>query len=344
MKKLLALILTLLLATLCLAACVQPADDNDVNTETLNEEIENNETDNAKPLVAEKTRVTALKGPTGMGMAKMMNDADAKYEFSLSAAPADVQGALISGTVDIAAVPTNLASVLYNKTEGKIKVLALNTEGVLYVLDSTGTIGSVEDLRGKTVGATGQGSTPEYILRYILSENGIDPDRDVNLVFYTEHAELATRMASGDVEIGMLPEPNVTTTIAKNSKLTKALDLTEEWNKIAPESALVQGCIVARQEFIDAYPDSIKNFLNEYKASVEYVNTSDNAPEIIANLGIVPSAEVAKNALPSCNICYYDSNDGLQEKLSGFLEVLHSFSPAAVGGKLPDNSFYYENK
>jgi len=329
MKKLLALTLTLILALMAFAACSdeKPAPENE-----------------SVRLVAENTRVTALKGPTGMGMAKMIKDADAKYTFEISAAPVDVQSALIAGDVDIAAVPTNVASVLYNKTQGAVKVLAINTEGVLYVLDATGEIKSVEDLKGKTIGATGQGSTPEYILRFVLRENGIDPDTDVTLEFYTEHAELATRMATGEVAIGVLPEPNVTTTLTKNDKLVKALDLTEEWNKVAPESALVQGCIVARTEFIEKYPDSVKDFLKEYSASVEYVTTAEDAPDIIAELGIVPAAAVAKKALPNCHICFYDSNLGLTEKLSGFLEVLHSFNPASVGGKLPDAEFFYENK
>lgn len=342
MKKLLALTLTLILVLLAAVSC--STAEKTTADEPENENVEKLPEEEPVKLVAENTRVTALKGPTGMGMAKMIKDADAKYTFEISAAPVDVQSALISGTVDIAAIPTNVASVLYNKTEGGIKVLALNTEGVLSVLDATGTIKTVEDLRGKTVGATGQGSTPEYIFRYILKENGIDPDTDINLVFYTEHAELATRMATGEVEIGVLPEPNVTTTLTKNEKLVKALDLTEEWNKIAPESALVQGCIVARTEFIEKYPDSVKDFLKEYSESVEYVTTQEDAPDIIAELGIVPAAAVAKKALPNCHICFYDSNLGMSEKLTGFLEVLHSFNPASVGGKLPDAAIFYENK
>lgn len=343
MKKLIAITLTLLLLVFAFASCTENATENDP-VEKENEVVENEPATEPERLVAEKTRVTALKGPTGMGMAKLISDADAKYEFEISSAPADVQAALISNNVDIAAIPTNVASVLYNKTQGAIKVLAINTEGVLYILDSTDTVKSVEDLRGKTIGATGQGSTPEYILRYILTENGIDPDKDVTLNFYTEHAELATLMATGEIEIGMLPEPNVTTTMTKNDKLVKALDLTEEWKKIAPDSALVQGCIVARTEFIEKYPDSVKDFLKEYSESVEYITTAEDAPDVIASLGIVPAAAVAKKALPNCHICYYDSNLGLSEKLSGFLEVLHSFNPAAVGGTLPDADFYYENK
>lgn len=333
MKKLFALLLVFVMSVLVLSSCSNEPDT-----------IIENPVQNEDPIVqkvAEVTRVSALKGPTGMGMAKMITDADQKYVFNIAPAPTDVQAALISGTVDIAAVPTNLASVLYNKTEGGIKVLALNTEGVLYILDSTGKIEDIDDLKGKTIGATGQGSTPEYILRYILTENGIDPDKDVTLEFYTEHAELATRMASGDVKIGMLPEPNVTTTITKNTALKNVINLTEEWSKIAPDSALVQGCIVARTEFIEKYPDSVENFLDEYKASVDYVLTNEDAPEMIAALGIVPSAQIAEKALPNCNICYFDASSQMYEKLSGFLGVLNSFSPQSIGGTLPDDTFYY---
>lgn len=332
MKKLLPIFLILLLVASMAVSCKNDKKEKE-DTETKQEEK-----------YTENTKVIALKGPTGMGMAKMITDNDSKYTFEIASSPDDAKSAIISGSVDIAAIPTNLASVLYNKTNGGIKVLALNTEGVLYILDATGTINSVEDLRGKTIGATGQGSTPEYILRFILKENGIDPDNDVTLQFYSEHAELATLMAEGKVEIGMLPEPNVTTALTKNSNLVKALSLTEEWNKVAPESALVQGCIVARTEFIEQYPDSVKVFLSEYEASVNYIKDADDASALIANLGIVPAEAIAKKALPSCNICYYDSNSDLEEKLSGFLEVLYSFNPAAVGGKLPDSAFYYENR
>ncbi|MBR6633678.1 MAG: ABC transporter substrate-binding protein [Clostridia bacterium] len=338
MKKTLLLLLALTLSIFVFVGCA--------TVDTPDEVTDKNEiTDNTEELkVAETTRVVALKGPTGMGMAKLISDADPKYTFSLTSMPDDVTSSIISGTVDIAAVPTNLASVLYNKTEGKVEVIALNTLGVLYIVNSDGTVNSLEDLRGKTIGATGQASTPEYVLNYVLKMNGIDPEKDVTIEYYTDHAELAAKMISGDVTIGMMPEPNVSSVMIKNENCKTVINMTEEWNKVSPESALIQGCIVVRREFAEAYPDSVKNFLTEYKSSVEYANTSADAPRTIADLGIVGSVAIAQRAIPNCNITYVDSNDGMKEKLSGFLQVLYDANPKSVGGKLPADDFYFENK
>ncbi len=345
MKKTLTLLLALTLSLFVFVGCTTTNDPAQVPQDP---EISTpNDTDDqpeAEPKTAEVTRVVALKGPTGMGMAKMISDADTKYTFSLTSMPDDVTSSIISKTVDIAAVPANLASVLYNKTEGEVQVIALNTLGVLYIVNSDGTINSLEDLKGKTIGATGQASTPEYVLDYVLKMNGIDPDKDVTIEYYTDHSELATRMISGDVTIGMLPEPQVSTVLMKNANCKTVINMTDEWNKVSPESALVQGCIVARREFAEAYPDSVKNFLSEYKQSVEFANTSTDAPKTIADIGIVGSAEIATRAIPNCNIVYIDSNDGMKEKLSGSLQVLFDANPKAVGGKLPADSFYFENK
>ncbi|MBE6701466.1 MAG: ABC transporter substrate-binding protein [Ruminococcaceae bacterium] len=337
MKKLISLLLVLTFVFTCFVGCTKSGDVINDNTNT-------NEENNETPKVAELTRVMSLKGPTGMGMAKLMTDGDEKYSFSLTSMPDDVTSAIISKTVDIAAVPTNLASVLYNKTEGEVKVIALNTLGVLYVLNTDNSINSIEDLKGKTIGATGQASTPEYILRYVLSENGIDPDKDVTINYYTDHAELATHMINGTVSIGMLPEPQVSTVLMKNKDAQKVINLTEEWDKISPDSALVQGCLVVRTEFAEKYPDSVETFLEEYKASVEYANTSENAADTISAIGIVPSAAIAKLAIPGCNITFIDSETGMKEKLSGFLNVLYTANPKSVGGALPLDDFYYENK
>ncbi len=347
MKKTLTLLLALTLSLFVFVGCtnnttdpIEVPKDNEISTPS--DVTENEPEEELK--VAETTRVVALKGPTGMGMAKMISDADPKYTFSLTSMPDDVTSSIISKNVDIAAVPTNLASVLYNKTEGEVEVIALNTLGVLYVINSDGTVNTLQDLKGKTIGATGQASTPEYVLDYVLKMNGIDPDKDVTIEYYTDHSELATRMISGDVTIGMLPEPQVSTVLMKNADCKTVINMTDEWNKVSPESALVQGCIVVRREFAEAYPDSVKNFLAEYKQSVEFANTSADAPETISGLGIVGSAEIAARAIPNCNIVYVDSNDGMKEKLSGFLQVLFDANPKSVGGKLPDDSFYFENK
>lgn len=334
MKKTLTLLLALTLALFVFVGC--ESTEENVTPDNLSSQDE-------VRLVAENTRVVALKGPTGMGMAKMINDADAKYTFSLTSMPDDVTSSIISGNVDIAAVPVNLASVLYNKTEGEVNVIALNTLGVLYIVNSDGTVNSIDDLKGKTIGATGQASTPEYVLNYVLKMNGIDPEKDVKIEYYTDHSELATKMISGDVTIGMLPEPQVSTVLIKNEGCKTVINMTEEWNKVAPDSALVQGCIVARREFVEKYPDSVKDFLEEYKASVEFANTSADAPQVIADLGIVGSVAIATRAIPNCNIVYVDSNDGMKEKLAGTLNVLFEANPKSVGGKLPADDFYYEN-
>lgn len=345
MKRTLALLLALTFALFAFVGCTSTDDpaevpkDDVVSPENI---VENEPEEELK--VAENTRVIALKGPTGMGMAKLIKDADPKYSFSLTSMPDDVTSSIISKTVDIAAVPVNLASVLYNKTEGEVQVIALNTLGVLYVVNSDGTVNSLEDLKGKTIGATGQASTPEYVLNYVLRMNGIDPEKDVTIEYYTDHSELATKMVSGDVTIGMLPEPQVSTVLTKNENCKTVINMTDEWNKVAPDSALVQGCIVARREFIEQYPDSVKSFLDEYKLSVEFANTSADAPQTVADLGIVGSAAIAERAIPNCNIVYFDSESGMKEKLSGTLQVLFEANPKSVGGKLPADDFYFVNK
>ena len=244
----------------------------------------------------EKIRVITLAGPTGMGMAKLIDDdTNGKtaydYEFTVSSAPDQVSPEVIKGNNDIAAVPVNLASVLYNKTEGKLKVAGINTLGVLYMLENGNTINSVADLKGKTIYATGKGSNPEYVLRYILTKNNIDPDKDVTIEFLAEHTELAAKLKTNQVAIGMLPEPQVTAAMT-GSQVRIALDLTKEWDKVS-DYKLVQGCIIVNNEFAEKYPTALKKFLEEYKASVDFVNANvDEASTLIEKAGIVPNSKV----------------------------------------------------
>ena len=220
---------------------------------------------------------------------------------------------------------------------------AVNTGGVLYILENGNTINSVEDLRGKKIYATGQASTPEYILNYVLSKNGIDPASDVEIEYLAEHSELAASLASESVAIGMLPEPQVTAALAKGGdNLRIALNLTEEWKNVAgDESSLLQGCIAVRSEFAESYPDVVEAFLKEYEASVQYaVNNQEEAAELIAANEIIASAEVAKKALPNCNIIYLDGSE-MKKQLSGFLQVLYDANPSSIGGALPEDDFYY---
>lgn len=293
-------------------------------------------------------RVVTLQGPTGMGMVQLMTSDEAgtsanDYEFTLASSPEEAQAAIAN--VDIAALPVNLAAALYNRGED-ISFAAINTLGVLSILENGNTIESIEDLRGKTIYATGQGSTPEYILNYLLEKNGIDPETDVTIEYLTEHTELATRLASGDAAIGLLPEPNVTVALTSaaangNTDLRIALDVTEEWAKLG-EGELVQGCIVVSNEFKTEHPEQFEAFMEEYKASVNYVNTDiEAAAADIAEVGIVPRADIAQNAIPNCNICCLDGEEGIAY-MEAMLTVLYEANPSSVGGKMPDDAFYGE--
>ena len=324
MKKILALVLALCMI-FALVSCNDTPENPDVTV-----------------------RATVMKGPTGMGMSKLMKD-DANgtsqndYEFTVAASPDEARNALISGTTDIAALPVNLAAVLYNKGVD-ISFVGINTLGVLYILENGNTITSVEDLRGKTIYATGQGSTPQYILEYLLTKNGIDLENDITIEYIAEHAELATKLATGDAAIGILPEPNVTSALSAatqngNTALRIALDVTEEWEKFG-EGELCQGCIVVTNQFKNEHPEQYAKFLKEYAASAEYVVTEvDEASKIIEEFGIIPKAPLAKKAIPNANICFIDGDDGIAY-MQSVLNVLYNANPASVGGKLPDDAFY----
>ncbi|MGN0544669.1 MAG: ABC transporter substrate-binding protein [Acutalibacteraceae bacterium] len=335
MKRLTRAVSLLLCAVMLLsfAACAGKTGDSATTTE--------------EPLQADTTpiNITALKGPTGMGMAKLMNDGNEQYNFSIAAAATDIAPLIINGEADIAACPLNLAATLYKKTNGQIKMIAINTLGVLYIVENGNSINSIADLKGKTIGATGQGATPEYVLNYLLRANGLEPGNDVTIEYFNDHSELATRIASGKIDIAMLPEPNVTTVLVKNSSLRKAIDLTEEWEKTTEangeKTSLAQGCLIVRTEFLEAHPNAVKAFLAAYKESVDFVNNnSSQAAQMIADAGIVPSAQIAEQAIPNCNIVYMVSDDMVQTAKANF-EVLFKADPASIGGAMPDDNLYY---
>lgn len=284
-------------------------------------------------------RIAALKGPTGMGMVKLADKQNyPNYTVSIEASPDALNPRIISGEVDVAAVPVNLASVLYNKLDGDISVLAVSTLGVLYVVEAGSEVNSVADLAGKTVYATGQGATPEYILNYLLDKNGVAGSVEVNYV--GEHAALATMLADGSAEIGMLPEPNVTSTLAGNDNLRIALNLTEEWNKVC-STELVQGVVIARKSFVNEHPEAIEQFLREYEKSSAFVNENiDEAAKLIVDAGILGNVEIAKKAIPNCNISF-SKGEAMHKAVEGMLTVLFEANPKSIGGKLPDKDFYY---
>ena len=292
--------------------------------------------------------VAALKGPTAMGMVKMMSD-DAQsgqptFDFNIYASADEITPKLVQGELDIAAVPANLASVLYNNTEGQVQVLAINTLGVLYIVENGDTVQSVEDLRGKTIYASGKGNTPEYALRYLLEGNGIDPDADVTIEWKSEHSECVAALAADPAGIAMLPQPFVTTAQAQNENLRVALDITEEWDKLAEESgsdaALLTGVVVARKEFVEQNPQLVGEFLSLYEKSVAYANEEvEETAKLIGEYDIVPEAVAAK-ALPECNITFLEGGE-MKAKLSAYLQTLMDQNPKAIGGAMPGDDFYY---
>ena len=292
-------------------------------------------------------RIAGLKGPTTMGMVKLMSDAEAgethqDYQVTMYGAADEVVPLLVKGDIDLAAIPANLAANLYNQTEGKVQVAAINTLGVLYVVTTGDDVKSVEDLKGKTVYSTGKGTTPEYVLNYILKENGIDPEKDLTVEYKSEATEVAAALQAADEgAIAVLPQPYVTAAQSQIEGLNVALNLTEEWDKVSTDSDLVTGVLVASTEFIEQNEAAFEEFLKDYQASIEWVNSNTaDAAELVANYGIVAKAPLAQKALPACNITYVDGAE-MKTKLSGYLQVLFDQNPKAVGGAMPGDDFYY---
>lgn len=288
-------------------------------------------------------RITALSGPTAMGMTKLMEDSEAEgypYEFNIVSAVDEISPKVIKGDTDIFCVPANLASVLYNKTEGGIKVLAVNTLGVIYICENGNTVSDISDLKGKTLYASGKNATPEYALNYILTQNGIDPEKDLTVEWKSEHAECVAALLADENGVAMIPQPFVTSAQAQNDGINIVLDLTEEWNKLDNGSAMITGVVAVRTEFAEENPDAVNQFLTRYAASVEYVNANvSDAAQLVEKYGIIKAA-VAEKAIPKCNIVCITAKD-MKEKLSGYLKVLFEQVPEAVGGALPDDGFYY---
>ena len=284
MKKLLSLLCVLSLSAALLAGC-STAGDAGTSETPGSSSTPSDVTEMADPI---DVNVMALKGPTAMGMVEFMNEADSgtitdnNYHFNITAATDEVSAALAQGTTDIAAVPANLASVLYNNTEGGVQVLAINTLGVLYIVESGDTVHSVEDLRGKTIYASGKGNTPEAALNYVLTQNGIDPSADVTIEWKSEQAECLSALMAEENAIAMLPQPFVTTAQAQSESLRVALDLTEEWDALQADSetpsTLVTGVVVARTTFVEEHPEVVSAFLDHYQESVDYVNSNEEEP------------------------------------------------------------------
>ena len=337
MKKVRAIVSLLLALTLALSltACGGQANSEPEQPETQEE------------LTAAEINLYVLSGPTGIGAMNLWAASDAgetknTYHTTMPGANDEVVAALSKGDADIAAVATNLAATLYNKTDGGVTVLAVNTLGVLSLLSNGQEAATVSELKGKTIYAPGQGANPEYILRYVLSGNGLDPDKDVTLRFVGEGSELLTVWQSDPEAVILAPQPVATSILMQNENAKTLFDMTEEWDKIAgDDSTLMMGCVIVRNEFLQANPGAVELFLQEYAASIEKARSDVEGTAVLCEqYGLIPKAALAQKALPSCGLTFVTGAE-MKTGLSGYLQVMLDANPKSVGGALPGDGFYY---
>ncbi|HSW36670.1 MAG TPA: ABC transporter substrate-binding protein [Candidatus Limnocylindrales bacterium] len=282
--------------------------------------------------------IGVLHGPTGMGIVQLMNDQN--YNIEVVGSPDDLIGKIVTGAIDIAAVPSNLAAALYQRTERQIQLLAINTLGVIYILEDGENVTSIADLEGRTLYVSGKGTTPDFVIQYLLKEYGLEPGRDVIIDYFTQHADLAAIMVAGRHDLALLPQPFVTTVLMGNTNLRVALDLTEEWRNVLGTD-LPMGVIIGQKEFILENEAALLTFLEKYEQSINFVNT--NIPEaaaLIAEHGILPNAQIAERAIPYSNIVFISATAG-KPLLDDFYNVLYNFNPQFIGGEIPDDEFYF---
>ena len=324
------------------AETAEPVPEKPVQEEPAPQESAPEEPE--KPETRETVRLGILKGPTGIGAAQLLKGNESgetvnSYEVTIAAEATEIVSMVAAGQLDIGAVPTNAAAALYNKTQGGIRILALNTAGVLYILEQGDTIHSMADLKGKTIYSVGQGANPEYVLRYLLAENGLEDGKDVTVEFL-DSAELTTKAAAGEIEVCMLPVPAVTTVLMKNSNMRSALDLTEEWDKLDNGSTLTMGCVIAPASYVQEHPQAVADFLKEYEASISFVRSDPAAGAAYCEqFEIVPNSKVAEKAIPEANLIFI-AGAGIRPAIEGYYKVLFDSDPKSIGGALPGDDFY----
>ncbi len=292
--------------------------------------------------VTEVVNIGALNGPTGMGMVKMMDQTD-KYNITTYQAPTDVVAKITKGEIDVAAVPSNLAATLYNKTNGDITAITPITLGVLYIMDNGYGITEVEDLKGLTIVASGQGGTPEYVLQKVLEDAGLTIYEDVQVQWLANHSEVVTKLISTPGTLAMVPEPFVSTALAASQQVRDAFDMNELW-KDATGEELPMGVLIAKKSFVEEREQDLTVLLNDLKASVDFVNESpEDAAKLIVEKGFMGKVEIAVKAIPNCNIVAYvgDDVEAGRAILKTFNETLFDMNKAAIGGKLPNEDLYY---
>ncbi len=350
MKRMFSLLLTVSMMAAMAAGCgavTTEEEDTQDTTEAVDSTTEEADTEEVSDEEAVVVRVGAMSGPTAMGLVKLMKDAengetDNVYEFADLATDASAFVApLANGELDIAAVPSNLASVLYNNTDGGIQVLAINNQCVLNIVERGDSIQSLADLSGKTIYATGEGATPEYTLRYLLEANGINPDSDVEIQWCSDTTEALAYVTNDTEAIAMLPQPFVTAALSQVEDLRIAIDLNEEWTALDNGCQQITGVIVVRKEFANQYPEVVETFMSEYEASMEYTaEDAAGAAELIEAYGIVGKAAIAEAALPGCHLSF-EAGSEMKASMEGFLQILYDQNPASIGGAMPGEDFYY---
>lgn len=333
MKKLLSILLSAVLMTAAFTACSAPETPAAEPT--------------PEPEVVEgiDINIAGMKGPTTMGLVSMLDKAEKgettnRYNFTMAGAADEITPLLVKGELDIAAVPANLASVLFNNTQGKVQILAINNLGVLYVVEQGETIKSFADLKGKTIYSTGKGTTPEYALNYLLTQNGVDPATDVTIEWKSEATEIVAVLKQDPTAIAVLPQPFVTVAQTQVEGLNVALSFNDEWINLDNGSKLVTGVIVARKDFVEANPAQVSLFLDEFKQSVEAINADVEAGAALVEKFDIVKAPVAKKAIPNCNIQFMEGAE-MKEAVSGYLQTLFDQNPKAVGGAMPTDEFYF---
>ncbi len=344
MKNRILAALLFVVMVLGLAACGKaPATSDPAGSGAASGEVSASASgDVSAPAPEAAINVMALSGPTGVGMSKMMQDnpAGSPYSFTVVADNSEVGAALTKGEVDIACIATNVAANLYNKTNG-LTVLAANTLGVLYILAKDAGVTDVASLRGKTIYATGQGANPEFVIDRLLTENGMDPDKDVDIQWMTPQ-EVTAKMVQSTDGVCMLPVPAATALMLKDSSVREAINITAAWDEFS-ESPLVMGCVVVRNAFLQEHPELVEQFLTDYEASIQFMNDPANlteAAELATAHGITASAAIAAKAIPQCNLAFITGSE-MRDAIQGYYEILFEADPASIGGGIPDDAFYY---
>ncbi len=343
MKKLRSIVALLIAAAILVSFAACGSKGNGADSSKVSSAASGNS--ESESYTAVDMTVACLKGPTGVGMAKLMSDAEEKktannYTFTVASAPDELSGKIVSGEINIASVPTNLAAKLAAKTNGQIVMLAVNTLGVLSIIENGDSIKSIADLKGKTIYSTGEGSNPEYILRYILEQNGIDSKTDVTIKFLVSNDELNAKLISGEAEVAMVPEPAATVVLTKKDTLKRVLSVNDEWDKVS-ESRLMMGCVVAKASYISENKAAVDKFLEEYKNSVDFAKSDiDSAAAACEKYGIVPAAAIAKAAIPNCNLTFVTGTE-MKSAITGYFEVLFGADASSIGGAMPSDGFYY---